>query len=151
MKNTADKWSSAAKWSCSVPLVIVVLLPFIGYPIRALQTSAGRKVLPASAANVEEYLIHGFFGGDFTRLLKASLPAECYSDYAKSLGVFERFDPHVHHSIESIMNVKIGDAPIWWNPPKVDSTAYFKHKEGDDHLQVLCYQNGWVYLLISSW
>ena len=142
---------SGIMWGCSLPLVIIVLLPFIGYPIRELQTSAGRKALPTDAANVEEYLIHGFFGGDSTRLLKASLPAERYSDYAKSLELSERFDPQVHHRIESILNMKIGDAPIWWDPPQVDSTAYFKHKEGDDHLRILRYHNGSVYLLVMSW
>ena len=138
-------------WGCLIPVVGILLLPFIGYPVRELQTSAGRKALPKDAAGVEEHLIHGFIGGDFTRLLKASLPAEQYADYAKSLGLAERFDPQMHHRIESILNMKIGDAPRWWDPPKVDSTAYFKHKEGDDHLQVLRYDHGSVYLLVISW
>lgn len=149
--NSADKWESVARWGCSLPLIIIALLPFIGYPIREFQTSAGRKALPKDAASVEEYLIHGFFGGDFTRLLKASIPAERYSEYAKSLGLSERFDPQVHHRIESILNMKIGDAPIWWDPPRVDSNAYFKHKEKDDHLCVLRYHDGTVYLLVMSW
>ena len=151
MKNTADKWGSAAKWGCSLPLVIIALLPFIGYPIRKFQTSEGREALPAEASNVEEYLAHGFFGGDYTRLLKAKLPADRYPEYAKSLHLSERFDPTLHHRIESKLNMKIGDAPVWWDPPVVDSTAYFQHKEGDDFLRVLRYHDGWVYLLVVSW
>jgi hypothetical protein len=142
---------SGMMWGCLISFVGILLLPFVGYPIREFQTSAGRKALPADAANVEQYLIHGFFGGDFTRLLKASLPAERYSDYAKSLGLSERFDPQVHHGMKSILNMKIGDAPLWWNPPEVHSTAYFQHKEGDEYLRVLRYHNGSVYLLVLSW
>lgn len=149
--NSAAKWESAAKWGCSLPLVIIVLLPFIGYPLREFRTSDGRKALPPEAANVKEDLVHGIFGRDYTRLLKASLPAERYSDYAKSLHLSERFDPQVHHRIETTLNTKIGGAPVWWNPPEVDSTAYFQHKEGDDFLRVLRYHDGSVYLLVVSW
>jgi hypothetical protein len=141
----------AAKWGCLIPLVGILLLPFVGYFLREFRTSDGRKALPAEAANVEEYLIHGIIGGDFTRLLKASLPAIRYSEYAKSLGLYQRFDPGVHQGFKSILNTKIGGAPLWWTPPEVDSTTYFEHKQGDDHLRVLRYHNGTVYLLESSW
>lgn len=149
--DTATKWELAAKWGCSLPLIIIALLPFIGYPIREFQTSNGRKTLPADATHVKEDLIHGFFGGDHTRLLMASLPAMRYSEYAKSLGLYQRFDPGVHQGFKSILNTKIGGAPLWWTPPEVDSTTYFEHKKGDDHLRVLRYHNGTVYLLESSW
>jgi len=151
MKNSAGKLESAAKWGCSLPLVIIVLLPFIGYPIREFQTAEGRKALPTEGANVEEYLAHGFFGGDFTRLLTATLPADRYPEYAKALGLSDRFDPQVHRGIESSLNMKIGDAPVWWNPPQVDSTAFFQHKMGDDYLRVLRYHEGSAYLLTISW
>lgn len=151
MMDTATKWELAAKWGCSLPLIIIALLPFIGYPIREFQTSNGRKTLPADATHVKEDLIHGFFGGDHTRLLMASLPAMRYSEYAKSLGLYQRFDPGVHQGFKSILNTKIGGAPLWWTPPEVDSTTYFEHKKGDDHLRVLRYHNGTVYLLESSW
>ena len=149
--DTATKWELAAKWGCSLPLIIIALLPFIGYPIREFQTSNGRKTLPVDATHVKEDLIHGFFGGDHTRLLMASLPAIRYSEYAKSLGLYQRFDPGVHQGFKSILNTKIGGAPLWWTPPEVDSTTYFEHKKGDDHLRVLRYHNGTVYLLESSW
>ena len=149
--DTATKWELAAKWGCSLPLIIIALLPFIGYPIREFQTSNGRKTLPADATHVKEDLIHGFFGGDHTRLLMASLPAIRYSEYAKSLSLYQRFDPGVHQGFKSILNTKIGGAPLWWTPPEVDSTTYFEHKKGDDHLRVLRYHNGKVYLLESSW
>ena len=142
---------TAAKWGCSLPLIIIVLLPFIGYPIREFQTSNGRKTLPADATHVKEDLIHGFFGGDHTRLLMASMPAIRFSEYAKSLGLYQRFDPGVHQGFKSILNTKIGGAPLWWTPPEVDSTTYFEHKKGDDYLRVLRYHNGTVYLLESSW
>ena len=142
---------TAAKWGCSLPLIIIVLLPFIGYPIREFQTSNGRKTLPADATHVKEDLIHGFFGGDHTRLLMASMPAIRFSEYAKSLGLDQRFDPDVHQGFKSILNTKIGGAPLWWTPPEVDSTTYFEHKKGDDYLRVLRYHNGTVYLLESSW
>jgi len=142
---------SATMWGCLVPIIVILLLPFSGYPLRKFQTSAGRKALPLEATNVEEHLIHGIFGGDFTRLLKASLPAERYPDYAKSLGLSEHFDPRVHDRIEPILNWKSLDDPLWWNPPKVDSTTYFEHKEGDDYLRVLRYDNGSVYLHVQRW
>jgi hypothetical protein len=141
----------AEKWGCLILIVGVLLLPFIGYFLREFRASDGRKALPADAANVDEYLIHGNVGGDFTRLLKASLPSNRYSDYAKSLDLSERFDPQRHHRIESILNTKIGEAPVWWNPPEINSTTYFQHKEGDDYLRVLRYHNGSVYLLVHSW
>ena len=151
MMDTATKWELAAKWGCSLPLIFIALLPFIGYPIREFQTSNGRKTLPADATHVKEDLIHGFFGGDHTRLLMASMPAIRFSEYAKSLGLDQRFDPDVHQGFKSILNTKIGGAPLWWTPPEVDSTTYFEHKKGDDYLRVLRYHNGTVYLLESSW
>jgi hypothetical protein len=138
-------------WGCLIPIVCILLLPFSGYPIRKFQTSAGKKALPLEASSLEEYLNHGIFGGDFTRLLKATLPAERYTDYAKSLGICQRFDPQVHDRIEPTLNWKSLDAPLWWNPPKVDSTTYFEHKEGDDYLRVLRYHNGSVYLHVQQW
>lgn len=151
MTKSEAKWGTAAKWGCSLPLVIILLLPLIGYPLREFQTSDGRKALPRGAANVEEELIHGIFGGDYTRLLKASLPAEQFSDYAKSLHLSERFDPQKHHGIETTLNMKIGDAPVWWNPPEVDTNDYFHHKAGDDYLRVLRYRDGSVYFLVVRW
>jgi hypothetical protein len=141
---------SAAKWACLIPIIGILLLPFAGYFLRELRTSDGRKALPAEAAHVEEWLVHGMVGGDFTRLLKASLPAERYSDYAASLGLSERFAPQQHHN-EATLNMKMGDAPGWWNPPEIDSTSYFQYKEGDDYLRVLRYRNGSVYLSEHSW
>lgn len=149
--DTAAKSELAAKWGCSLPLIFIALLPFIGYPIREFQTSNGRKTLPADATHVKEDLIHGFFGGDHTRLLMASMPAIRFSEYAKSLGLDQQFDPDVHQGFKSILNTKIGGAPLWWTPPEVDSTTYFEHKKGDDYLRVLRYHNGTVYLLESSW
>ncbi|MES2477076.1 MAG: hypothetical protein V4640_14925 [Verrucomicrobiota bacterium] len=138
-------------WGCLIFFVGILLLLFAGYPIREFRTSAGRKALPAEATQVKQHLNHGVFGGDFTRLLKATLPAERYSDYAKSLGLSERFDSQVHHQIESTLNMKVDDAPAWWNPPAIDETAYFEHKQGDDYLRVLSYHNGSVFLLVRSW
>jgi hypothetical protein len=142
---------SARSWGCVIPLVGILLLPFVGYFLREFRTPEGRTALPAEATNVEEYLAHGFISGDFTWLLKASLPANRYSDYAKSLGLSERFDPEVHQGIQSTLNMMIGDAPVWWNPPEVDSTAYFEYKEGVTYLRLLRYHNGTVYLLELSW
>ena len=138
-------------WGCLIPIVGILLLPFVGYFLREFRTPEGRTALPAEATNVEEYLAHGFISTDFTWLLKASLPANRYSDYAKSLGLSERFDPDVNQGIQSTLNVKLSDVPAWWNPPEVDSTSYFEHKEGHDHLRILRYHNGSVYLLELSW
>lgn len=141
----------AAKWGCLILLVGLLLLPFVGYFTREFRTSDGRKALPNEATNVQEYLGHGLIGGDFTRLLKASLPAEHYSDYARALGLSERFDPQADDRIAPTLNMMIGDAPAWWHPPEVDTTAYFEHQEGDDYLRVLRYHDGSVYLLVLSW
>jgi hypothetical protein len=153
----ADMKKPRVIWGCLIPIVGILLLLFSGPILMEFQTSAGRKALPAEAANVEQYLKHGIIGGDFIRLLRASLPAERYADYAKSLGLSDKFDPRVHQNIEPTLNMnptldmKIGDAPGWWNPPEVDSTSYFAYKEGDDHLRVLRYHNGSVYLMELSW
>lgn len=142
---------AAAKWGCLVPLVGVLLLPFVGYFAREFGTSDGRKSLPREASNVQEHLTHGIIPADFTSLLKASLPVERYTDYARALGFPEQFDPKANERIESILNMTIGDAPTWWDPPKVDATTYFEHQEGDDHLRVLRYHDGSVYLLVLRW
>jgi hypothetical protein len=138
-------------WGCLIPLVGLILLPFVGYFLREFRTSAGRKALPAEATHVQEHLTHGVIPADFTRLLKASMPVERYSDYARALGLTAQYDPKVNERIEATLNMKIGYAPAWWDPPKVDSTAYFAHQEGDDHVRVLRYHNGTVYLLEISW
>jgi hypothetical protein len=153
VRSTFDKKmkNKVVMWGCLIPIIGILLLPFVGYGIKELTVSDGRKALPKDAANIEEDLVHGIIGGDYTRRLKASLPPERYSDYARSLHLFERFDPEAHHRIESILNMTGGDAPVWWNPPKVDSATYFEHKEGDDYLKVLRYHNGSVYLLEQRW
>ena len=138
-------------WGCLIPIVAILLLLFSGPILMELQTSVARKALPAEAANVEECLKHGIIGSDFTRFLKASLPADRYSDYAKSIGLSDRFDPLVHQKIEPNLNMIICGAPGWWTPPEVDSTSFFEYKEGDDHLRVLRYHNGVVYLVELSW
>ena len=153
----ADMKKPRVIWGCLIPIVGILLLLFSGPILMEFQTSAGRKALPAEAANVEQYLNHGIIGGDFIRLLKASLPAERYADYARSLGLSAKFDPRVHQKLEPTLNmnptlgIKIADAPSWWNPPEVDSTSYFAYKESEDHLRVLRYHNGSVYLMELSW
>ena len=155
--HSADMKKPRLIWGCLIPIVGILLLPSVGYFLREFRTPEGRTALPAESTNVEEYLAHGFISTDFTWLLKASLPANRYSDYAKSLGLSDKFDPRVHQKIEPTLNmnptldIKVGDAPGWWNPPEVDSTSYFAYKEGDDHLRVLRYHNGSVYLMELSW
>jgi hypothetical protein len=139
------------KWAGLAAIMGIALLPFVGFFLREMRTSDGRKALPPEAANVEEHLIHGIVGGDFTRLLKANLPEQRFPDYARSLGLTLRFDPSVHYRIESTLRMKMSEAPAWWNPPEVDPTAYFEHKEGDDYLRVLSYRDGSAYLLVRSW
>jgi hypothetical protein len=132
-------------------IAVVLFLVFGGALLRELRTPLGRKALPAEASDIIEHLSHGAIGGDFARFLKASLPENRYSDYAKSLGLSERFNPQKHQRIQSTLNMTIDDAPSWWTPPEVDSTAYFEHKEGDDYLRVLRYHDGSVYFLVLSW
>ena len=141
---------SAVKWGCWIPVFLLLLLPFSGYVVQEIRISDGRKALPSSAGNVKEHLTHGWVGGDFWRLLKCRMPEEQYSDYAKSLGLYRRFDPVRDHELARTLNMRIGDAPAWWNPPAVDSNTYFEHEPGDDHLRVLRYHSGHVYYLVVS-
>jgi hypothetical protein len=85
------------------------------------------------------------------RLLKAKLSQEKYTEYARRLNLVSLFDSATHQDIESLINLAIGDAPQWWNPPKASRDTYFEHKKGDDYLQVLSYANGHVYYLVTSW
>jgi hypothetical protein len=144
-----------AKLSGLFLILVLFSLPFIasfiGFFVRELETSDGKKLLPPSAANVTEHLTHGFVGGDFWRLLKADLPKEDYAVYAKSLNLHTLYQPERDQAVEGSINLKIGDAPEWWNPPNTDSTTYFEHIKGDDHLRVLRYHNGSIYYLVASW
>jgi hypothetical protein len=67
MMNSAEKCESVAKWGCSLPLIIIVLLPFIGYPIREFQTSNGRKTLPSPEVDSTTYFEHTR-GDDYLRV-----------------------------------------------------------------------------------
>ena len=145
------KPSSAAKWGCQVPVVAFLLLLIVSYVGMEILPSEGKKALPSSASNIEEYLSHGFIGTDHTRLLKADLPKESYPAYAHKLELSTRFDPQKHSEIQVTLNMGIGAAPDWWTPPLVDQNTYFKHTEGDDHLRVLRYFDGAVYYLEMSW
>ena len=145
------KTSSVAKWGCWTPIVLLVLLHVVGYVGMEIKTSKGKKALPSSATNVEEYLSHGFIGTDHSRLLKADLPEESYSEYAQSLGLTTCFDSDTHSNIEGVLNMSVGGSPTWWNPPRVAENTYFDHIPGDDHLKVLRYYEGSVYYLKLSW
>jgi len=145
------KTSSVAKWGCLTPIILLVLLHVVGYVGMEIKTSKGKKALPSSATNVEEFLSHGFIGTDHGRLLKADLPEESYSEYAQSLDLTTCYDSETHSKIESILNMSFGGSPAWWNPPVVDGNTYFDYIEGDDHLRVLRYFEGSVYYLKLSW
>ena len=145
------KSSSIAKWGCSVPIIALLLLPVISYVGMEIITSKGKRALPSSASNIEEYLSHGLIGTDHTRLLKANLAKDSYSAYAHELNLSTRFDPQKHSNIKVTLNMGIGGSPAWWNPPAVDQKTYFEHIEGDDHLRVLRYFEGSVYYLEMSW
>ena len=112
--------------------------------------SAGRRALPASAIDIQEYY-SGTWNGDFVRLIKARLPLEDYDAYAKALKLYERFDATKHAEIKSMIEIGIGGAPGWWDPPRASATTYFKHVKGDQYVQALNYSNGTVYYLITSW
>jgi hypothetical protein len=145
------KTSSVAKWGCQIPIIILLLLYPVSYVVMEIRTSEGKKALPSSATNIEEDLSHGLFGTDHSRLLKADLPEESYLEYAQSLDLTTCYDAETHSNIETTLNMGVGGAPTWWNPPIVGENTYFEHIEGDDHLRVLRYFEGSVYYLKLSW
>jgi hypothetical protein len=85
------------------------------------------------------------------RLIKAKLPEADYEDYAKALGLTNRFDASKHGDIRNTIEMGVGGAPVWWNPPGASETTLFDHIKGDDYVQILRYSNGTVYFLVFSW
>ena len=79
------------------------------------------------------------------------MPRSDYDLYAAELGLTELFDTMKHEDIKSVINIGVGDAPAWWNPPSASTSTYFKHVKGCDYLQALNYKDGTACLIILSW
>ncbi|MEI6071520.1 MAG: hypothetical protein WCS31_06990 [Verrucomicrobiae bacterium] len=137
------------KWGCLVPIV-PILIAIVGVVLlNRFTPSAPRSKLPPSATDIQEYYsVSG--NGDFVRLIKAKMPQQEYPEYARRLQLVTIFDPATHRNLESMINIGIGGAPPWWNPPKASKTTYFENNKSD-YLQVLSYSNGYVYYLVASW
>ena len=111
--------------------------------------SIARRSLPKSAIDVQEYYSDSW-NGDYVRCLKAKLPEADFPLYAKTLGLTASFDPVAHSDIASMINMRF-DGPDWWTPPPAEQTTYFRHKLGDDFIQVLKYSSGHAYFVSTSW
>lgn len=98
---------------------------------------------------MQEYY-HDSWTGDFVRLLKARLPQADFPQYAKNLGLTERFDPVIHADIGgTIHSLRFVAGKKWFDPPPADQTTYFRHERGRHHSysEVLWYSNGFVYFI----
>ena len=140
--------SRKLRWGCLAPLVAFIALIVGGFLVDYFMPSAAERALPSSAKNIQTYF-SGF--NDFARLIKADILPEDYSTYAAALNLTERFDPSLHADIETMLNIGVGDAPAWWNPPKASETTYFEHTKGDDYLRYLKIADGRIYHLTLSW
>ena len=136
-------------------LFALIAFGFIGlvalFVVDDIVPSAARRALPDSADSVREYYSDAWINPDFVRLVKAELPSEDYPRFATALGLTQRFDPVIHGDMRSTLEMGIGDAPEWWDPPSATTTTYFDHVEGGEFVEVLRYNNGTVYYLVSSW
>jgi hypothetical protein len=139
----------AVKWGCIVPIVPVIIAVIVLLILDRAVPSVPRSKLPPSATDIQEYHSDSW-NGDFVRLIKAKMPPEEYTGYARRLKLATLFDPAIHHELKSLVNMGIGGAPKWWNPPSASASTYFEHKKSD-FLQVLSYSNGYVYYLVASW
>lgn len=110
--------------------------------------SAAERALPESAENVQ---CHHSGLNDYVRLIKANMPREDFENYARSLKLSRRYNPSKHKKIEGLLNVGIGDAPPWWDPPDANETTYFEHTEGHEYVRFLKYHNGRVYYMELKW
>jgi len=99
---------------------------------------------------VQEYY-NDNWNGDFVRLLKARLPEADFPQYAKNLGLTERFDPVTHADVDGIIhNLRFVSGQKWFDPPPADQTTYFKHQRGPhthSYSEVLWHSNGFVYFI----
>lgn len=138
------------KWGCLAPTAFVILLILGCMLVDEVVPSQARRALPGSASDVQEYYSDSW-NGDFIRLIKAKLPRKDYEEYARVLGLTERFDPIKHAEIKSMIGIGAGDAPDWWNPPMTRDTTFFEHVKGDDNVRALNYSNGSVFYLMTSW
>ncbi len=136
------------KWGCIAPLVVFIAFIVGGFLVDYFMPSASERALPSSAKYVQTYF-RGF--NDFARLIKADIDPEDYSTYAEAINLTKRFDPSLHADIETMLNITVGDAPAWWNPPRADETTYFEYTEGDDYLRYLKIADGRIYQLTLSW
>ncbi|EDY16070.1 hypothetical protein CfE428DRAFT_6395 [Chthoniobacter flavus Ellin428] len=136
------------KWGCLIPLGVVLPLVFAAMALDRFLPSAARRALPASASDVQEY-----YSGtvDYVRCLKAKLPEGDVVLYARNLNLTSRFDPVEDAKIASMVNIGIGDAPKWWNPPSASASSYFRYAPGKERVEVLRYSNGYVYYLVTAW
>ena len=145
------KTSKFALWGCLTPIVALLLLLVFSYVATELRMAEGKRKLPTTASDIEVSGFHGIIGGDHRGLTKASIPRDAYPVYAKALCLTTKFDPKLHADIENQLNMQVGDAPGWWNPPKIDQTAYFDYTKGSTYYRVLRYNDGFVYYFRLSW
>ena len=142
------KINKGIKWGCLAPIAFVILGVITLFFIDAFVPSNSKKSLPSSATNVQEYY-EGW--NDFVRLIKADMNKQDYELYASELELTEQYEPLKHEDIKSMLNMGIGDAPAWWNPPNASEATYFKYTKGDGYLQVLHYNQGTAYFMVSAW
>ena len=118
------------------------------YVVPNFVPSYARLSLPDSASEIQEYR-SGVY--DYLDIVKASLPEDEFSSYAKSLNFEQRYSSRTDNDVQSVLDMTFSDAPAWWDPPEADERTYFNYTKGDEHLEYVKYSNGKVYHLKASW
>ncbi len=113
--------------------------------------SKARRALPDSATDVQEYYYDSGFIGDFTRIIKARIPAHDFQNYARNLGLQHKYNPKTHKAEYDSLKMKIGNMPVWWDEPNNLDNCYFQHTPGDEYFERIKWQDGWVYFIAFAW
>lgn len=138
-------------YGCLTPIVIVAIL-ILGVIIASkVVPSKARSALPDSATDVQEYYSDAGFTGDFVRVLKARLPKEGFPQYAKNLGLTEKYDPSVYDPEYNHLNTSVGSVPAWWDEPRELDNCYFQYIPDKEYVVRVKWKDGWVYFLAVAW
>lgn len=138
-------------YGCLTPVVFVAILIAGAIIVDKIVPSKARRALPYSAAEVQEYYSSAGFTGDFTHVLKARLPERDFSQYAKNLGLTEKYDPRKYGSAYDHLKTSVGDVPDWWDEPMELDNCYFQLLPGKEFVERIKWKDGWVYFLAVAW
>jgi hypothetical protein len=145
------KMNTRKKFLMTILVVLGLLVLAGGIKLLDSMPSNARRNLPKSATDIQEYY-HGYFNGDYTRVLKARLPAADYLQYANNLELRNHVKSRETLPREGFyLMPQLKHAGLrWWNPPEEWGDCYYSSTPEGSPFASIVWHDGWVYFYACS-